>query len=117
MRNLALTAYPTQGIRVNAVLPAMTDTGMVGGAARVFRERGRAVNEAGEVADIMVDMLARRVREERPLNGLAVYVEGGRGWEIEEGLKRTMGEWLGEEPTARIEEDREAMEGGLWEKR
>ena len=29
-------------------------------------------------------------------------VEGNRGWEIMDGLDRTMADWLGEEPTARL---------------
>ena len=31
-------------------------------------------------------------------------VEGGRGWEIMDGLDRTMPAWLGDEPTRRLRE-------------
>lgn len=37
-------------------------------------------------------------------NGLSVYVEGGRGWEIEEGLSATRDQWLGKEPNKRLME-------------
>ncbi|KAH7065464.1 hypothetical protein B0J12DRAFT_37033 [Macrophomina phaseolina] len=115
-RNLSLALFPTAGIRTNVILPAMTETAMVGPAAQLFRSAGLAVNSPEDVAKFMVDMIARKERNGKPLNGLAVYVEGGRGWEIEEGLKRTMGEWLGEEPVRRIEEDRRFVEAGLWGK-
>ncbi|GME36398.1 putative 3-hydroxyacyl- protein [Neofusicoccum parvum] len=115
-RNLSLTLHPSTGIRTNVILPAMTETGMVGPAAAAFRAAGLAVNTADEVAAYMVDVLARPTRNGRPLNGLAVYVEGARGWEIEEGLKATMPQWLGEEPTARIEEDARVVAAGMWAK-
>ncbi len=35
---------------------------------------------------------------------LECVVEGGRGWEIMDGLDRTMPGWLGEEPTQRLRE-------------
>jgi hypothetical protein len=38
------------------------------------------------------------------MNGKGVYVEGGQGWEIEDGLWNTMPLWLGEEPTRRLRE-------------
>lgn len=115
-RNLSLTLHPTTGIRTNILLPAMTETGMVGPAAQLFRMAGLAVNSAEDVAAFMVDMIARKERNGKALNGLAVYVEGGRGWEIEEGLKRTMREWLGSEPVERIEEDKRVVEAGMWGK-
>ena len=31
-------------------------------------------------------------------------MEGGRGWEIMDGLEKTMDVWLGEEPTKRLRE-------------
>ena len=33
-----------------------------------------------------------------------IVVEGNRGWEIMDGLNRTMSQWLGEEPTARLQQ-------------
>ncbi|KAF4302342.1 putative 3-hydroxyacyl- protein [Botryosphaeria dothidea] len=115
-RNLSLTLHPTTGIRTNILLPAMTETGMVGPAAQLFRTAGLAINSAEDVAAFMVDMIARKERNGKALNGLAVYVEGGRGWEIEEGLKRTMKQWLGAEPVERIEEDKRVVEAEMWGK-
>ena len=38
----------------------------------------------------------------KQMNGKAVYVEGGRGWEFMDGLDSSMPIWLGEEPTERL---------------
>ena len=37
------------------------------------------------------------------MNGKAVYVEGGRGWEFMDGLDASMPVWLGKEPAERIQ--------------
>lgn len=64
-----------------------------------FKETKQAINTADDVAKYVV---ALEVAAD--MNGKAVYVEGGRGWEITDGLERTMPQWLGEEPTARLRE-------------
>ena len=43
-----------------------------------------------------------------PCNGLTVYVEGGKAWEIEEGLAATRDHWLGAEPNSNL------MKAGEW---
>ena len=37
------------------------------------------------------------VTQSEGLNGKAFYVEGGRAWEVEDGINRLEPEWLGEE--------------------
>jgi NAD(P)-dependent dehydrogenase (short-subunit alcohol dehydrogenase family) len=101
-RNLSRLIYPRDGIRVNAVCPTLTDTEMTKDRIDEMRSLGRTVNEAGDVAKVVLEFAVSASR-----NGQAVYVEGGRSWEFEEGLWRTMPLWLGEEPTARLLADRE----------
>jgi hypothetical protein len=36
---------------------------------------------------------------ESNMNGKGIYVEGGRGWEIEDNINRLEPQWLGEEPS------------------
>ncbi len=36
-------------------------------------------------------------------------MEGNRGWEIMDGLERTMPDWLGEAPTARMRQHAETV--------
>ena len=43
-----------------------------------------------------------------PCNGLTVYVESGKGWELEEGLAATRTAWLGEESNERL------LKAGAW---
>lgn len=57
------------------------------------------VSSAEEVATITIEVLVRT-----DMNGQAVYVEGGKGYEIEKGLDTTMPQWLGEGPTERLRE-------------
>jgi NAD(P)-dependent dehydrogenase (short-subunit alcohol dehydrogenase family) len=102
-------------IRINAICPAVTDTQMTVSIIDSFRKTGQAINTPEGVAQYIVGM---EIKPE--LNGKAVYsefqytsgnfdryltrvaVEGNRGWEIMDGLDRTMSDWLGEEPTARM---------------
>jgi hypothetical protein len=58
-----------------------------------FRSTQQAINTAEDVARMI---LALGVMEN--MNGKAVCVVDGRGWEIEDGVDRTMPQWLGEEP-------------------
>lgn len=49
------------------------------------------------------------------LSGRAIYVAGGEGWDIEEGLDRTEHLWLGEEPSATMTKAQLSLGlGGDW---
>jgi NAD(P)-dependent dehydrogenase (short-subunit alcohol dehydrogenase family) len=51
------------------------------------------------------------------VNGRAIYVEGGKGWDIEEGLAYTQPYWLGKGPTERlVKGQKELGAGGDWTK-
>ncbi|KIW96773.1 uncharacterized protein Z519_02164 [Cladophialophora bantiana CBS 173.52] len=93
MRALAPYALTTLGIRVNSICPWTTETGMVSQFLDKWRAGGFAVNSPEDIAQIYG---ALAVDAEN--NGKAVYVEGGRGWEIEEGLNRLGPQWLGPGP-------------------
>jgi hypothetical protein len=91
----ALRSYaPTRlGIRVNAVCPWMTSTGMTAGIESAWRKANLPINSPEDVAKVIIDVC--RVKD---VNGGAFYVEGGRAWEVEKGL---FGEaqdlWMGKE--------------------
>ncbi|KAK3724789.1 hypothetical protein LTR37_000837 [Vermiconidia calcicola] len=91
--------YERDNIRINAICPAISDTQMTATIIDSFKESKQVINTPDDVAKYIVGL------EVAPhMNGKAVYVEGGRGWEIMDGLDRTMPAWLGDEPTKRIRE-------------
>ena len=64
-----------------------------------FKQSNQAINTCDDVAKYIVGL---EIADD--MQGKAVYVEGGRGWEFTDGLDATMPMWLGEEPTSRIRE-------------
>ena len=65
------------------------------------------MNTAEDIANIALGLVAGTHKskgedEAQMCNGLSVYVEGGRGWEVEEGLEATRDVWLGKGPNARL---------------
>ena len=64
-----------------------------------FRSTGQPICSAEDIARQILGMMTTD-----GMNGKGVYVEGGQGWEIEDGLFNTMPLWLGEEPTRRLRE-------------
>ena len=71
-----------------------------------MRRLGKVSNSPDDVAKYVLGLEASTHR-----NGQSIYVEGGRGWEFEEGLEKTMPLWLGKEPVERMEEDKKIMQG------
>lgn len=65
----------------------MTDTGMVAGFAAAWKKENLPVNTPLDVAKIALGVACE------------IYVEGGRGWEIEDNINRLEPQWLGEEPS------------------
>jgi hypothetical protein len=64
-----------------------------------FRSTGQSICSAEDIARQILGLMTTD-----GMNGKAVYVEGGQGWEIEDGLRSTMPQWVGEEPTRRLRE-------------
>lgn len=95
MRSLRLyLPYQAHRLRVNTVCPWMTDTVLTKGIRDSWIKAGLPVNKPVDVARITVGLMV-----DPQLNGTSMYVEGGRGWEIEANLDRLEPQWLGEEPS------------------
>lgn len=89
MRRLA----PQQcGVRVNLMAPSATATPLIGNSSSLFTDNGVPLNSADDVG-LYIQVLGA----DRTLNGKAVYVVGGKGFDVEEGLDRLLPQWLGEE--------------------
>jgi len=151
MRALRLYAPRAFGVRVNAVCPWMTLTGMVSGISKGWLDAGLPTNTPEDVAEIVgglvsagpgmaKGMFETEVSEgqsgkgldgafnasgcqwddelhEHGANGRAIYVEGGKGWDIEEGLAYTQSFWLGKGPCGRLVEGQQVLgEGSNWTK-
>lgn len=110
MRSLRLYLPKASGanVRVNAICPWMTNTGMVDGIREDWFKEGLPVNQPEDVARIMIE-----VAVDEKLNGTAVFVEGGRGWDIEEGIDRTEPQWLGEHVSKTLAKGQEALGDGM----
>ena len=72
-----------------------------------FRVNNLAMNTAEDVANVALGLVAgthksKGKEEAEKCNGLSVHVEGGRCWEIEEGLDATRELWMGKEPNERL---------------
>ncbi|KAK9460476.1 uncharacterized protein V1516DRAFT_676747 [Lipomyces oligophaga] len=95
----SMRKYPpiTNSVRVNAVCPWMTLTGMVDGIRTRWREAGLPENAPEDVARIITEIAA-----EQTLHGEAIYIEGGRGWCVDKGIDDTEPVWLGEKNSAEL---------------
>ena len=88
MRTLRKQLWRGFGIRVNCVNPGMTDTQMTQGIIDAFKKTSQPINTADDIAETILGEMTTD-----GFYGKAVYVEGGKNWEIEEGLDRTMPQW------------------------
>jgi len=110
LRCLRLT-LPDSHIRINAVCPWFVKTRMTAGIAEVWAKHKLPMNETEGVAKIIVDIGC-----ERGMNGKAIYVEGNRGWEIEENIDRLEPQWLGEEQSKELNRGQTLMgDGAVWQ--
>lgn len=149
MRALRLYTPKVFGVRVNAVCPWMTRTGMVAGIEKGWEKAGLPINEPEDVAKIVVGLasaspsaalaMLKNVESEGGsgrgldgafntagyawgeaesrdgINGRAIYVEGGKGWDAEEGLAYTQPYWLGKGPCDRlVQGQKELGSGSNW---
>ncbi|CAJ2508387.1 Uu.00g134130.m01.CDS01 [Anthostomella pinea] len=91
------------GIRTNAICPWMTRTRLTTNIAPTWAAAGLPSNTPDDVAAVIAGVLASP-----KINGGALYVEGGRAWNVEEGILATRKLWLGAgEEGERLEEDLE----------
>lgn len=104
MRSMRKPIYERDGIRVNTVNPGVTESPMTAHIVHAFQQPGFYCQPPDDVARMV---LALQVRTD--LNGKGIYVEGGSGWEFEDGFYREQPAWLGQEPTRRMRANAEAV--------
>lgn len=73
----------------------MTKTRLVSGIEDDWHKAGLPSNEPVDVARVIAGVMA-----DSSLNGGAMYVEGGRAWEIEQGIDQCAPQWMGEKQCA-----------------
>ncbi|EEA23722.1 hypothetical protein TMatcc_006798 [Talaromyces marneffei ATCC 18224] len=97
-RSTRKNLHSLHSIRVNILCPSLISTGMASRVEHIWKERDLPINKAAEVSDYAINITASPVLEDGTLQtGLAVYVEGGKAWEIESDLERLDSEWMGAE--------------------
>lgn len=107
MRSMRKPIYERDGIRVNTVNPGVTDSPMTAHIVHAFQQPGYYCQPADDVARMVLGLQVRP-----DLNGKGIYVEGGSGWEFEDGFYREQPAWLGQEPTRRMRANAEAVNKG-----
>lgn len=98
----------THNIRVNAICPWMTETAMVAGIEEGWHKANLPVNRPLDVAKVIAGVVSAR-----ELNGVSMYVEGARAWEIERNLDRLQPQWLGEEASRLLEKGQAVLGEGM----
>ncbi|KAH7367041.1 hypothetical protein B0T11DRAFT_315576 [Plectosphaerella cucumerina] len=92
MRSLRQWAPAKYGVRVNTICPWATDTQLMDQVRAKWVEEGLPINTTEKVGKLIVQCAC-----DKDLNGRAVLVGGGRGFDMEEGLDRTLPQWMGAE--------------------
>jgi NAD(P)-dependent dehydrogenase (short-subunit alcohol dehydrogenase family) len=124
LRTTSLTAF--HGLRVNAVCPGVVRTPMTKSFAQNWAARGLPINEPDDVAQLIVALCAAGPGsncllapiedalagtnpasvtqwitpwnvETDGVHGRAMSIDGGKSWEIQQGLDLTMPIWMGNE--------------------
>jgi NAD(P)-dependent dehydrogenase (short-subunit alcohol dehydrogenase family) len=96
-------------IRVNIMCPSLISTGMASKIQHVWEEKGLPINSAKQIADYIATLTALPQHDGKNQNALAVYVEGGVGWEFESELDRLDNQWLSEEMSISCKKIDEAL--------
>ncbi|PVH77746.1 putative 3-hydroxyacyl-CoA dehydrogenase [Cadophora sp. DSE1049] len=137
LRSLRPYLPKTHHIRTNAICPWMTDTAMVTGIRDSWISNSLPVNTPESVARVIVETAlgtvpegGERMKDEGVVEGLAenakggekdgkvryngraVFVEGGRGWDIESGIEGTEEVWLGEKVSRTLAKGQEVLGDG-----
>ncbi|KAK3986074.1 hypothetical protein QBC44DRAFT_248925 [Cladorrhinum sp. PSN332] len=92
MRALRRFAPQKYSVRANAICPWATDTQLLSGVKQAWEKEKMPMNTPQDVAKMILQCAA-----DGELNGKAVFVAGGRGFDTEEGIERTLPEWMGRE--------------------
>jgi NAD(P)-dependent dehydrogenase (short-subunit alcohol dehydrogenase family) len=95
MRALRPWAPKRFGVRANAICPWATDTQLLAGVRQRWVDERMPMNQPDDVARMIIQCAA-----DGNMNGQAVYVAGGRGFDTEEGINKTLPQWMGEENAA-----------------
>ena len=72
---------------------------MTEGIAESWDKAGLPANEPSDVARVIAEIAASN-----DLNGKAMYVEGGRAWEIEDSINQLEPQWLSAEASRTLNE-------------
>ncbi|ERS98569.1 hypothetical protein HMPREF1624_05354 [Sporothrix schenckii ATCC 58251] len=83
------------GVRVNAICPWATDTQLLAGVVDKWVQEKLPLNQPSDVAGLILQCAA-----DATLNGKAVLVAGGTGYDTEEGYDKTQAQWMGEQLSA-----------------
>lgn len=94
MRSLRALAAEKFNVRINTVCPWATDTQLIDSVRSIWAKHSLPLNTPSEVGQFIIQLAA-----DKTLGGKSVLVAGGRGFDTEEGIERTMSEWLGPELT------------------
>ena len=92
MRALRRFGPEKYGVRANVICPWATDTQILAGVKAAWEKQRMPMNTPEDVAKMILQCAA-----DEKVNGRAVFVAGGRGYDTEEGIDRTLPEWLGKE--------------------
>ncbi|POR38886.1 Uncharacterized protein TPAR_00890 [Tolypocladium paradoxum] len=90
MRCMRLWSPVKYGVRVNTICPWATDTQLMDQVRAKWVDEGLPINTTEQVGKMIVQCAA-----DKELNGKAILVGGGRGFDTEEGIDRTLPEWMG----------------------
>jgi hypothetical protein len=90
MRALRRWAPVKYNVRANAICPWATDTQLLS-VKDIWVQEKMPLNTPKDVAQMIAQCAA-----DAGLNGRAVFVSGGRGFDTEEGIDRTLPQWMGE---------------------
>jgi NAD(P)-dependent dehydrogenase (short-subunit alcohol dehydrogenase family) len=112
MRALRRFAPAKFGVRANAICPWATDTQLLSGVKEQWVREKMPMNRPKDVANMIVQCAA-----DPDLNGTAIFVAGGRGFDTEEGIDRTLPQWMGQENSEVFLRGQEILGlGGNWVK-
>ncbi|RSL59322.1 hypothetical protein CEP51_013940 [Fusarium floridanum] len=110
MRSLRGYLPSTFNVRINVVCPWATDTEMLGAVRDLWLRNSMPINTPDDVARIIIQCAG-----DESLHGKAVYVAGGKGFDIEEGIDRTQAEWLGHDQSSDLAKGQELLgSGSAW---
>ena len=90
-RSLCNSVAKRPSVRVNALCPNAVDTPLVAPVMERWRAMRLPESSAEYVATVIEAIATQNI------NGKAIYIEGEKAWDIEEGLWNTMEQWLGTE--------------------